>query len=274
MARFEHSFTARWRQALQTLKEMHISTHAAHACFFLILSIFPTLVLIFGLLRYTALQPEDLLDLVSGLLPGALLPHAWNLIRSAYENTSKLVVSVSALTALWSAGRGVYALQAGLNAVYGIHEDRNWLQKRLLCMAYTFLFILVLLLTLVLHVFGNTVALLLRQRMLLHLWTDLAGIRFLLLVLVQTLLFCALFMYLPDKRFSFRSGFPGALFSCFGWMSVSTAFSLYVEYFPRYANIFGSVYAVALAGFWLYICISIVFYGAVLNRILWKPHGF
>ena len=81
-------------------------------------------------------------------------------------------------------------------------------------------------------------------------------------------------MFLPDKRFSFRSSFPGALFSCFGWMSASTAFSLYVEYFPRYANIFGSVYAVALAGFWLYICISIVFYGSVLNRILWKPHGF
>ena len=63
----------------------------------------------------------------------------------------------------------------------------------------------------------------------------------------------------------------GALLGSFGWMSVSGLFSLYVAHFPRYANIFGSVYGVALAGFWLYICISIFFYGAVLNRILWKP---
>lgn len=269
MPRSERKFPpAPWRQALNTLKDMHISTHAAHACFFLILSVFPMLVLMFGLLRYTALQPENLLDLLSGLLPEALLPHAWDLIRSAYAHSSKLVVSVSALTALWSAGRGVYGLQAGLNAVYGFHDERSWLQKRLLCTAYTFLFLLVLLLTLVLHVFGSTMAQLLQQRMLLQLWTDLAGLRFILLVTVQTLLFCALFMYLPGRRFRLRESFPGALFSCFGWMSASTLFSLYVEYFPRYANIFGSVYAVALAGFWLYICISIVFYGAVLNRLL------
>ena len=44
----------------RVLQAMHISAHAAHACFFLVLSVFPALVLIFGLLRYTALLPEDL----------------------------------------------------------------------------------------------------------------------------------------------------------------------------------------------------------------------
>jgi len=261
----------KWRHALETLRQMHISTHAAHACFFIILSVFPMLVLMFGLLRYTALQPEDLLDLISGLLPAALLPHAWDLIRSAYLNASRLVISVSALTALWSAGRGIYGLQAGLNAVFGFRETRNWLQKRLLCAAYTFLFLLVVLLTLVLHVFGNTILQFFQQRTLLHLWTDLAAVRFSLLVLVQTLLFSAIFMFLPARRLALRESLPGALFTSFGWMTASGLFSLYVEYFPRYANIFGSVYAVALAGFWLYICISILFYGAVLTRILRNP---
>ena len=105
MAQYEkNTFMGRWRHALNILHDMHISTHSAHACFFIVLSVFPMLVLMFGLLRYTALQPEDLLDLISGLLPDALLSHAWNLIKGAYDNTSKLVISVSALTALWSAG--------------------------------------------------------------------------------------------------------------------------------------------------------------------------
>ena len=255
---------------LQVLGSMGISIHAAHACYFIVLSIFPALVLIFGLLRYTALQPEDLLNLLAGLLPEALLLPAWNLIAGAYRNSSKLVVSLSALTALWSAGRGVYGLQAGLNAVYGLHEARNWLQKRLICMAYTLLFLLVLLLTLVLHVFGNTLVRFLQHRSAFWAWVDLAGLRFFILVMVQTLLFCAMFMCLPAQRHRFAESLPGALFASFGWSGASGLFSLYVAYFPRYANIFGSVYAVALAGFWLYICVSIVFYGAVLNRVLEK----
>jgi len=178
------------------------------------------------------------------------------------------VVSLSALTALWSAGRGIYGLQSGLNAVYGLCETRSWLHKRLLCTAYTFLFLLVLLLTLVLHVFGNTIVVFLRLRAGFWAWIDYSNLRFFLPVLAQTFLFSAVFMFLPAKRHGFRRSLPGALLSSFGWSTVSGLFSLYVAHFPSYSNIFGSVYAVALAGFWLYICVSIVFYGALLNRIL------
>lgn len=267
MARFRNSVLHHW---LQLLREMQISTHAAHACYFIVLSVFPLLVLMLGILRYTALQPGDLMDLIGGLLPDALLPHAWKLISGAYANTSKTVVSLSALTALWSAGRGIYGLQAGLNAVYGVAEDRGWLRSRIVCAAYTFLFILVLLLTLVLNVFGTTILRFLRQKAWFWAWIDLADLRFVLLVAVQTLLFCAMFMYLPGEGHGFRESLPGALFASFGWMSASTLFSLYVEHFSRYANIFGSVYAVALASLWLYVCVNIVFYGGVLNRILVK----
>ena len=257
-------------QAVKTLQDMHISTHAAHTCYFIVLSVFPLLVLMLGILRYTALQPEDLIDLIGGFLPDALLPHAWKLISGAYENTSKMVISISALTALWSAGRGIYGLQAGLNAVYGVTESRGWLRTRLICAAYTFLFILVLLLTLVLHVFGSTILKLLQQKTWFWAWVDLADLRFILLVALQTFLFCAIFMYLSGAGHGFRESLPGALFSSFGWMTASGLFSVYVEFFPRYANIFGSVYAVALTTFWLYVCINIVFYGGVLNRILAK----
>ena len=43
---------------------------------------------------------------------------------------------------------------------------------------------------------------------------------------------------------------------------------IYVEHFASYANIYGSVYAVALSMLWLYCCISIVFYGGALNHYL------
>lgn len=252
------------------LKEMQISIHASHACYFLVLSLFPALVLVLGLLRYTALEAADLMDLLDGLVPDVLEPYIWRLISSTYSNTSKLVVSASAVTALWSASRGILGLRNGLNAVYGVEEKRAWIVTRGISALYTFLFLLVILLTLVLHVFGNTI-----EQMIHHTgdprflqWLDWIDLSFFVLVGAQTLLFCVTFMALPCRRNGFRESLPGALFASVGWMGFSALFSLYVENFTRYTNIFGSVYAVALGMLWLYMCVSIVFYGAALNRFL------
>ena len=251
------------------LQNMQISTHASHACYFIVLALFPALVLVLGILRYTPLEAADLMELVGGFLPDALEPYIWRLISGTYENTSKVVISVSALTALWSAGRGIYGLCRGLNAVYGVQEQRGWFRTRCISAVYTVLFILVLLLTLVLHVFGNTIVELIRaDHPAAGMLTDLIDLRFFLLVFAQTMLFCAMFMFLPARRNGFRESLPGALVASLGWMTFSSVFSVYVENFSAYANVYGSVYAVALGMLWLYMCMSILFYGAVLNRFL------
>ena len=77
-----------------------------------------------------------------------------------------------------------------------------------------------------------------------------------------------MFMALPNKDIRFRDALPGALLASCGWLIFSNLDSVYVEHFARLSNVYGSVYAVALSMLWLYCCISIVFYGGVLNRIL------
>lgn len=259
----------RW---FRQVRSLHITTYAGYASFFMVLAVFPALVLILGLLRHTALEPEDLLDLMEGFLPGALRSYAWNLIADCYANTSRTLVSLSALTALWSAGKGIYGLMKGLNAVYGVTEHRGWLRTRLLCAVYMVLLLLVLLLTLVLRVFGTTLVIYLQHRggKLSWLATQLLGLRYFLLVAVQTALFTALFMYLPGRNNGFWESLPGALFSSFGWMMVSGAFSIYVEEFSGYATTYGSVGAGVLAMLWLYFCVNTLFYGGLLNRYLKK----
>lgn len=254
----------------QRIQAMEIPTHASHACYFIVLALFPALVLMLGLLRYTSLEAADLMDLASEVLPDALEPYVWRLISGTYNNTSRIVVSVSALMALWSAGRGVHGFMTGLNAVYGVQEHRSWLHTRLMSVFYTFLFLMVLLLSLVLHVFGATIEELIHStgdpRIL---WLmDLIDWGFFAVIGVEVLLFCAMFMFLPCRRNGFRESLPGALFAALGWMTFSAAFSVYVEHFSNYTNIYGSVYAVALGMLWLYMCVSIVFYGAVLNHLL------
>lgn len=252
------------------LSGKNIGIHAAGAGYFIVLSIFPLLVLILSLLRYTGLQVHTLTDLVSGFLPGALMPSAKRLILSTYRNTSGAVISLSAVTGLWSASRGVYGLLTGLNAIYGVKENRGYLYTRGISVVYTFLFLLMLLATLLLNVFGTTLLqwLPLENLSLVQFLWDILDWRFILMLLLQTGLFAAMFMALPNRKTTFRQSIPGALLASVGWLVFSDLFSLYVENFSGYANIFGSVYAVALSMLWLYFCISIVFYGGALNQYL------
>lgn len=255
---------------IRVFREEDISAYAAAATFFLMLSVFPALGLLLGILRYTQLQPADLMDLLGDFLPEALQIQVWDLIRDAYANTSRLVLSVSAVTALWSAGKGIHGLMRGLNRIYGISSRRSWFRTRIMCAVYMVFFLAVLMLTLVLHVFGGT---LIRFQMV-HgapgmFWAGLEKMRVVLLVGLQTGIFCLMMMYLPDENRSLRGSLPGALMASAGWMGVSKVFSLYVEGSSKYSITFGSVYGVALGMLWVYACVMTVFLGAAVNRILW-----
>lgn len=258
------------KQIIQFLAPMDISIHSAYTSFFLILSLFPMLVILFGMLAYTSLGLNEVMSFLKGFLPTAFLPLAERILSGAYENTSGTIVSVSALTALWSAGRGIRGLINGMNAVYNLKESRSYLATRSICMVYTFLFLISLILTLVFHVFGRTIADYLRMTTnpFLIFLMDIIDWRFVLLLLIQILLFAAMYAYLPNRRHTLFESLPGAVFASLGWTVCANLFSLYVEYYPNYANVFGSFYAAALAMLWLYLSVSIIFYGAALNRWL------
>lgn len=204
--------------------------------------------------------------MLAGFLPEALAEGAEELILLTYDNTSGITLGLSAVTTLWSAGKGIYGVITGLNAVYEVEETRGYLQIRLLSVAYTFLFLLVLLLTLGLHVFGTKLLLLLQN--ILRGIPAVISLRFFLLLILQTGIFTMLYMVLPNGRNRFWDSLPGALLASSGWLIFSDLYSIYVEHFAHLSNVYGSVYAVALSLLWLYFCMAILFYGGALNRLL------
>jgi membrane protein len=249
---------------------LRIPVYAANAGYFIVLSVFPMLLLFVSFLRYTGISVDNLTQMLHGVIPEALIPSAKRLILNTYQSTSRTVVSISAVTALWSASRGIYGLLTGLNAIYDVSEDRGYFYTRTVSVLYTFAFLLVLLLTLVLNVFGTTLLQMLPANAapVWDFFADIINLRVLLLLLVQTGVFTAMYMVLPNRRNKLSDSLPGAVLTALGWLIFSDLYSLYVENFASYANIYGSVYAVALSMLWLYCCISIVFYGGALNVYL------
>lgn len=251
------------------VQAMNIPGHAANAGYFMVLAVFPMLVLVLSILRYTDLDAQDLMDILSGYLPRALYDAAQRLVMQTYAYSGAAMVSVSAVGALWSSSRGIYGILKGLNAIYGVQEDRGWLYTRSISVFYTFAFLVVLLMALALNVFGEYILDLLPVQG--RLWSLLSGIidlRFALMLLVQTVLFAAMFTVLPNRPNRFRESLPGAVLASLGWLIFSDLFSIYVEHLGGYSNIYGSVYALALGMLWLYCCLSILFYGAALNQLL------
>jgi membrane protein len=253
---------------LEFLSPMRIRIHSAYSAFFLILSVFPTTMILVGVLGYTSLEVEDVISLVKQVVPDPLLPLVRRLLSGAYDATSAPLLSLSAITAIWSASRGIWGLKEGLNAVYGVKERRSYLVSRGIGMLYTVLFLAVLVLSLVLNVFGTTILdyLHMTTNPVLLFLMDVIDFRFFLMLLLQTAVFTAMYAALPDRRMGLGESLPGAIVASLGWLIFSDLFSLYVEYYPRYANIFGSLYAAALTMLWLYFCIMILFYGGVINR--------
>ena len=270
MKKIFKNFIGKFVRLARHLSRQNVGTHAAAAGYFIVLSVFPLLVLILALLRYTGLEVETLSDFVGNFLPDALAPAIKRLITGAYRNTSGTVVGLSALTGLWSASQGVYCLLHGLNAIYKAPETRGYLRTRLLSIFYTALFIVLLFTTLILNVFGSTLLeqLHLNNIVLLQFLWDLVHQRFILMMLLQTALFSAMYMALPNRKSSFKAALPGALLASAGWLAFSSLYSVYVQNFSAYANIYGSVYLVALSMLWLYFCLSILFCGGALNHYL------
>ena len=249
---------------------LHIPVYAANACYFIVLAVFPAMLLLLGLLQYTPLEVERLGEMLQGVLPEVLLEPAEELILITYDNASGAALGLSAFTALWSASRGIYGLLTGLNAIYDVREDRGYIRTRLISVVYTFAFLLVLLLTLGLHVFSTGLLRLLQSASspFLGFLLNLVDLRFFLLLFVQTSIFTLMFMVLPNRPNRFWDSLPGALLASLGWLIFSDLYSIYVERFAGLTSVYGSVYAVALSMLWLYCCVSIMFYGGALNRYL------
>ena len=256
--------------AYLAIREKQIPLHAAYAGYFIILSVFPALLMLLSILRFTGIQVETLVALIDAFLPHALTDTVEELVYSTWANSTGTVLGLSALTALWSASRGVFGLLRGLNAVYDVWEDRGYFYPRGISVVYTFLFGLVLLLTLFLHVFGSTLLnwLSMVDNGIVIFLMDLIDLRFFLLLILQSLIFTLMFMVLPNQRNRFVDSLPGGILASIGWLVFSDLFSIYVENFNSYSNIFGSIYAVALGMLWLYCCLSILFYGGALNHYL------
>lgn len=250
----------------QKLKTQNISTFAASTAFFFFLSVVPMLMMVCTIIPYTPLTEGDLVGAVTDVTPDQVDPLVEGLIADIYEKSAG-VLSVAIIATAWSASKGVMALMRGLNAINGVEERRNYFVVRAVASFYTVVMLVVVILSLFLMVFGDQLVKLALHRIpqLQRAVSFAMNFRFLLVWAVLSLLFAAIYAYVPDRKLAFREQIPGAVFSAVAWSIFSWAFSYYVAYGNSY-GIYGSLSIIVIVLLWMYFCMYIIMIGAYVNR--------
>ena len=159
------------------------------------------------------------------------------------------------------------ALMRGLNAINGVEEKRNYFVVRAIASFYTLVMLVVVILSLFVMVFGDQLVTLALHRIpqLQKLVSFAMNFRFLFVWAVLSVLFAAVYAYVPDKKLSFREQIPGAVFSAVVWSIFSWFFSYYVTYGNSY-GIYGSLSIIIIVLLWMYFCMYIIMIGAYINQ--------
>lgn len=255
---------------MNKFSENTLTVHSAHVVFFLIVSFFPFVMFFFTLLKYTPLSEENIIRVLETLVPGSINDILSSWIREAYKQSSGTIISVTVITTLWSGSKGFLGITYGLDKIYGAENKRNWLLSRLFSLIYTMAFAAILLISLIVIVYGNRILLTISSYLSIEtpLFIGIFSLRSILGFTIFFLFFLLLYTFIPDRKTKMKKEVPGALFTSVLWILFSYIFSIYIDYFTNFSSVYGSLTYIVLIMLWLYICMDILFLGALINRFL------
>jgi membrane protein len=256
--------------------EHGLSLLAAGVAFYALFAIFPALgaaTWIFGLLSDPA-TIHNQLDGLRDVLPA----EAWNAVDqqlrtlAARSSSFSLTGIASLLIALFSARAAASSMIQALNTVFGVRETRGFIKTNMLAILLTLLAIAVLLIAagvlivipIVFSFFGlsSVTAVLLRYAR----WPALA--------MLMSLALALLYRYGPNrdnakwKWLTWGSATATAI-----WLIASFGFSWYVSAFNSYDKVYGSIGAVVVLLFWLWITAFSGLLGAELDNAIERSAG-
>lgn len=251
--------------------EKHLGLIAAGVAFYAILAVFPGIaatIALWGIVGDPALALEQIQDF-QALIPVdvyTLLVGQLEMLATTDGLTLGWASILSFGFALWSARAGVAALMQGLNAIYDA-PNRGGLSHYLRAFVLTFSLIGVVLTAMACIVVVPVVLAFLP----LGPWANFGVEIFRWIVGIGVLLIGFAVIYrlgpnLEGQRARLMS--PGAVFAVVFWVAASTGFSVYLQNFGHYNEIYGSIGAVIVMLMWLFISAYLVLLGGALNAEL------
>lgn len=245
---------------------------AGNVAFRVLLAVFPFLIFTSSLTAFvgTPDMAEDLISFLIAIVPTTLIEPVVSEVRQVMTVQRGGVMSVGILLTIWFALGGVDGVRIGLNRAYGVRETRAWY------VLYPVMALMVVVASLVLVVMGYLLVLAPRAGSWLHILFpgfDPASVTIGLIrypaaaLILMSSLFLA-HVFLPARRTRFSSIYPGVLFTVGTWLTLTVAFSFYLDHFATYASYYGGLAGIIAMLYFLYLAALVLIFGGEINRAI------
>ena len=254
-----------------TLSKDNITVYSAYAAFYMVIAFVPLLMMFLMIAgRFINISPAVFQEFAGNNLPKGVVDVITTMIAEILDHGSVSVISIPAITLLWTASRSVVAISRGLDCVYKLREKRSFIKLNLYGIFYTFTFFIAILFSLIIMVFGNLIAdtVVMFFPFTKGIIETILSARGIFSILILTLFFMCVYKFVPGRKLGFFCQLPGAVFSASGWMIFSLIFSVYVDNFSNKSYVYGSLTAIIIFMLWIYFCMIIMFLGGEINYFI------
>ena len=249
----------------------NIFVYSAQASFFIIISALPAAMLFLSLLRFLLpLSDIKILEIAKSFTPNILLPIIQAILKEVLDKTSPSILSGAILSSLWTASRGVLAIERGVKSVLGKRVERGFVLNAAFSILYTILFMLIISAVLVFFAFGAAIMrnFSSHSELISVIFGRSSAVKWIISISLISFLFAVIYSAFSSQKTRFFMHLPGAVFTALGWLIFSTLYSFYIENFANYSYVYGSLTAVILMMLWVYFCMIIFLTGAELNKVV------
>ena len=252
-------------------KQHQMNAFAAQIAYFFVLSFFPLVIFLLSMISSLNLDYEMAIGLLESVLPDNIRDVLPEVISSTLSTKGVSVLSISGIAMLYSSSRAVGALQRAINTSYEVQETRHFIKVKLMGMLYTFLFTLIIVLSLMIP------DLIIQAVTMTAQWLSLTVdnqyliwiqyLRNLLLITTFVVVIVTIYAFLPNKKMHLRNIVPGAIFAIFGSLLTNYIFSKLVVAMTDYSILYGSLSAIIAFMIWVYSLSVILILGAEFNAM-------
>lgn len=247
------------------ISENNISAHAAASAFYMFLSLVPFVALISTVIPLTGLEEDRLFDIISRYIPSAMQAIINSAVTDIYS-ASNAILPISIITTIWLASRAFSSLIRGVEDIADSPRYSSYLKRSLRACLYTIGLISVMVLFLLLLVFGDKISSL---PLISPFVRFMLKFRLIIAIVVLSLVFIAVYHWVPGMRLRLRELLPGAVAASAVWLLFTWLFSLYIVYGGGYST-YGSLAAIIITLLWMYWCMYIILLGAYTNMFIYR----
>src|SRR5215203_5638375 len=195
------------------------------------------------------------------------------MIERAEKQAGGKLLFFGVAVALWSVSAVARTLTEAFNVAYQVTETRRWWRQLALSLAFGPILALVVIVSVALmlvgpQLVGSIAALVDLDKLFVRLW---GWLRFPVALLLLAVVLSVVYRFGPNAKQGLRSVVPGAALAVVLWAISSVGFAFYLTNFAKYGVTYGSIGAAVGLLFYLYLCASVVLFGAELNAAISRP---